>query len=372
MDGGGNNAACVIDALLGRVTLNYMSARIIIVTGISGSGRKEHLNRFEKYSASLGKKVKVYHVGQMTLERAKRDGLNITSKNILNTNKHTMQALRSGVYESILRSIKDDRRNYDAIVISIHGFFYWKKTFHHSFDHHFIARFKPDLFVTIMRDPVDVHHTLAQREQWKRERLTVTEIALWQNVETEVLATWAELSKCPYYAFYDVQRMCTLYKLVFIPEMESTYISMPMTHMMDDVNRKKIERFIKKLEEHFVVFIPMITKGKIPALDAVLSKKTHGEYLTSYQTVKIDLEILLRQSNRIIVFFPKPVASPGVINELREAHETNKEAWIIYPTKLVSPFLIYYYDRAFLNEKQFFAFLDTEKKHTPRFTYKLD
>lgn len=350
----------------------YMSARVIIATGISGSNRKEYLDRFERYSATLGKKVKVYHVGQLMIERAQRDGLNITTKNILNTNKHTMQALRSGVYESILRNLKDDHKNYDAIIVSIHGFFYWKKTFHHSYDHHYIARFKPDLFVTIMRDPVDVHKTLTEREQWKRERLTISEIALWQNVETEVLATWAELSQCPYYAFYDLQRICTLYKLAFIPDMESTYISMPMTHMMDGPNRAKIERFIKKLEEHFVVFVPMITKGKLPEVNQALSKKTHGEYMTSYQTVKIDLDILLHQADRIIVFFPKPVGSPGVVNELREAHETNKEAWIIYPSKLVSPFLIYYYDRSFLNEKQFFTFLDGEQKGTIRFTHKLD
>lgn len=352
-------------------TLEHM-ANVIICTGISGSGRKEYLDRFAEYSKKLGKKVKVYHVGQLMLERAKRDGLNINPKNILNTNKHTMQALRSGVYESILRNVKEDHKNYDLIVLSIHGFFYWKKTFHHSFDHHYISRFKPDMFITIMRDPVDIQKTLHGRDQWKRERLNEHEISLWQNVETEVIATWAELSKCKYYAFYDKQRMCTLYKLAFIPEMESTYISMPMTHMMDGPNRAKIDRFIKKLEEYFVVFVPMITKGKFPEVNEELSKKNQTEYTNSYQTVKTDLDILLHQSDRIIVFFPKPTASPGVVNELREAHETNKEAWIIYPSKMASPFLIYYYDRSFLSEKQFFDFLSHEKKGGAVFKHKLD
>ncbi|MEK7118876.1 MAG: AAA family ATPase [Patescibacteria group bacterium] len=161
-------------------------ATVIICTGISGSGRKEYLDRFAKYALGLGKNVKVHHVGQQMIERAQRDGLNITPKNILNTNRHTMQALRSGVYESILRSFKEDHKKYDAIIISIHGFFYWKKTFHHSYDHHYIARFKPDLFITVMEDPVMVKETLARRDQWKRERLTENEIFLWQNVETEV------------------------------------------------------------------------------------------------------------------------------------------------------------------------------------------
>ena len=346
--------------------------KVIICTGISGSGRKEYLDRFAEDSGKLGKKVKVYHVGQMMIERAKRDGLNITPKNILNTNRHTMQALRSGVYESILRNFKEDHKKHDLIVVSIHGFFYWKKTFHHSYDHHYIARFKPDLFITVMRDPVDVRETLSAREQWKRERLGEEEISLWQNVETEVIATWAEFSGCPYYAFFNVQRLCTLFKLVFLPEMESTYISMPMTHMMDGVNRARVDRFIKKLEQYFVVFVPNINKGKIPKVSQELSKRNHAHYTHSYQMVKVDLDILLHQSKRIIVFFPKEVSSPGVINELREAHETNKEAWIIYPSKSASPFLIYYYDRSFLNERQFFLFLENEKKNVPRFKHKLD
>lgn len=347
-------------------------AKVIICTGISGSARKEYLNRFVDYAKKGGKKVKVHHVGQLMIERAKRDGLNITPKNILNTNRHTMQALRSGVYESILRNFKSEHREYDLIIVSIHGFFYWKKTFHHSYDHHYIARFKPDLFITIMRDPVDVRKTLNDRDQWKRERLTESEIALWQNVETEVIATWAEFAGCPYYAFYDLQRLCTLYKLVFIPDMESTYISMPMTHLMDGTNRGRINRFIERLERYFVVFEPMILKGKLPEVSQALSKKNHVEYTNSYQTVKTDLDILLRQSRRIIVFFPKAVSSPGVVNELREAHETNKEAWLIYPSRVASPFLIYYYDRSFLNERQFFEFLEHEKKGAPQFKLKLN
>jgi hypothetical protein len=147
---------------------------------------------------------------------------------------------------------------------------------------------------------------------------------------------------------------------------------MPMTHMMDTKNRARIDRFIKKLEQYFVVFVPNIGKGKIPGVSEELSKKNHARYTNSYQMVKVDLDILLHQSKRIIVFFPKAVASPGVINELREAHETNKEAWLIYPSKSASPFLIYYYDRSFLNEKQFFKFLGHERGSGSQFKHKLE
>ncbi len=349
-----------------------MSARVIIATGISGSGRKEYLDRFERYAASLGKKVKIYHVGKLLLERARQDGLNITPKNILNTNKHTMLALRSAVYQGILKDFEKDKKAYDCIIVSIHGFFFWKKTFHHSFDHQYVSRFKPDLFVTVMGDTVDIEHELRAREQWKGERLSVRDVALWQNVETEVMSTWAELSKKHFYAFYSIQSMSTLYKLAFIPGMQSTYISMPMTHLTDPKDRLRINKFITKLERYFIVFSPVVTKGKLPEVHKGLTKKSDTEYMNSHQLIMIDLELLLGQSDRITVFFPKIVSSPGVVGELREAHETNKEALVIWPSKTASPFLTYYFDHSFPNEATFFTYLEKELKHTARFTNKLN
>lgn len=349
-----------------------MSARVIIATGISGSGRKEYLDKFAQYSASLGKKVKVYHVGQMVLERAKQDGLNITAKNILNTNKHTMIALRSAVYESLLKNFEKDRKEYDCIIVSIHGFFYWKKTFHHSFDHQYVSRFKPDLFITIMGDTVDIVEELRERDQWKGERLNLREVSLWQNVETEVMSTWATLSKKRFYTFYNIQSQATLYKLAFLPEMESTYISMPMTHLTDPKDRERINRFIAKLEKYFIVFSPVVTKGKLPEIHKGLTKKSDTEYMNSHQLVKIDLELLLGQSDRITVFFPKIVSSPGVVGELREAHETNKEALVIWPGAGASPFLTYYFDRSFPTESAFFSYVEKELKNKPRFMKKLN
>jgi adenylate kinase len=349
-----------------------MSAKVIVCTGISGSGRKEYLDRFVAYSKRLGKRVKVYHVGELMLKRAKNDGLNVTAKNILNTNRHVMQALRSGVYESILKNFEKDRRTHDCIIVSIHGFFYWKRTFHHSYDHHYVARFKPDLFLTVMGDPVDIHKTLGKRDQWRGEKLSVRDINLWQNVETEVMSTWAVLAKCKYYAFYQIQSLATLYKIAFLPAMESTYISMPMTHLSDPRDRARINRFILRLERYFIVFSPVITKGRLPEIHRGLTKRNDTEYTTSHQQVKIDLDLLLGQSDRITVFFPKIVSSPGVINELREAHETNKEALVIWPSKGASPFLTYYFDKSFPNEAAFYKYIEKELKHSPRFTKALN
>ena len=65
-----------------------------------------------------------------------------------------------------------------------------------------------------------------------------------------------------------------------------------------------------------------------------------------YQTVHRDLYWLLAQSNKSIAYFPKVIFSPGVIDELREAFETNKDAWVIFPEDY-SPFLAYFSSKIF-------------------------
>jgi hypothetical protein len=99
--------------------------------------------------------------------------------------------------------------------------------------------------------------------------------------------------------------MATLWKIAFMPGMQSTYISMPMTHLSDPKDRERINRFIAKLERYFIVISPVITKGKLPAIHRGLNRKNETEYLTSHQQVKIDLDLLLGMSDRITVFFPK-------------------------------------------------------------------
>jgi len=345
---------------------------VIVATGISGAGKKEYLNRFEEYATKLGKKVKIYHVGERMLERAKADGLRVTEENILNSNKHTLKALRNTVFESTFHEYEKDKEKYDVIIINIHGFFYWKKTFRHSYDHSYVGRFNPDVFITIMGHPQDIQKELNSRPQWKEEQLSMQEIFMWENVETEVMATWAGLDKKPFYAFYHTQSLATLYKIAFLPEMEKVYLSIPMTYVTDPKDNEKIKAFAKKLEKYFTVFVPDPLKGDLPRINDGLSDENATAYTISHQTVRVDFELLLNQSDRIIVFFPKPLPSPGVVNELREAHETNKGAWVVFPSDIASPFFTYFLDKSFPTEEALFTFIEKEKKDDPRFTEELN
>ena len=321
---------------------------LVIATSISGSGRKEYLNELVQYAKKLGKKVKVYHVGQMLFEHAKKVGVHLTPENVLNANPSVISAIRGAVFENILANLPKDRKENDAVIISIHSIFLWKKRFMRAYDRFYLNKLNPDMFVTLFNKATDILKVLDSRKQWKPQKLNLHEILLWQNVEVEMTASWAEIDRKLFYVVSTLQSINTLYRLVFEPWVEPVYVCMPITHLKKKSDQEKVERFVKELEKYFVVFNPL-------KLDILLGEKFD---LASYHhIVNQDLYWLIKQSKKIIAYFPVVVASPGVINELREAHETNKDVWLIFPSKTKSPFLVYFSSQIFESPNEFFKFL---------------
>ncbi len=326
---------------------------LVIVTSISGSGRKEYLNKVSKYAEKQGKKIKIYHVGQMLFEHAQKVGVYLTPENILNANPSTINAIRGAVFESILANLPKDRKENDLVVISIHSIFFWKKRFMKAYDRFYLNKLNPDMFITLFNKAPDILKELNSRKQWKSQKLFLQEILLWQNVEVEMTASWSEIDRKPFYVVSVLQSTDTLYRLIFEPWVDPVYVCMPITHLKKKSDKEKIKKFIKELEKYFVVFNPL-------KLDTLVGHKFD---LASYhQTVNQDLYWLIKQSKKVIAYFPIIVSSPGVINELREAHETNKDVWLIFPSKTRSPFLVYFSSRIFESTKEFFKFLKKYKK----------
>lgn len=326
---------------------------LIIATSISGSGRKDYLKTFEKEAVRQGKSVKIYQLGEMIFEHAAKVGINITQENVLNANPNVINSLRSAVFEIIKGSLPETLKRYDAVIINMHSFFFWKKIFMRAFDRYYINELNPDMFVTFIDDAPDIKKRLDARDQWKSENITQEEILLWQNVEVEVTASWSDLKNRPFYVISVSQPPTTLTRLIFNPEIEPIYVSMPMSHLPDK-DQIKVTRLIEFLEKHFVVFEPR--KIDKSALNNQVDPVVYN------QTVARDLYWLIKQSKKIIAYFPRLVSSPGVINELREGYETNKDVWLIYPEKVASPFLTYFCSRLFNSENQFRTFLEKEYK----------
>jgi len=332
---------------------------LIIATSISGSGRKEYLNELTEYAKKFGKKIKIYHVGQMLFEHAKKVGIHLTPENILNANPSVINAIRGAVFENILASLPKDRRENDVVIISIHGIFFWKKRFMRAYDRFYLNKLNPDMFVVLFNRATDILTTLSSRKQWKPQKLTLHEILLWQNVEVEMTASWAEIDRKSFYVISVLQPINTLYRLIFEPWIEPVYVCMPITHLKKKSDQEKVRKFVEKLDKYFVVFNPL-------KLDIIVGKKF--DIASYHHTVNQDLYWLIKQSKKVIAYFPIIVASPGVINELREAHETNKDVWLIFPSKTKSPFLVYFSSQIFESPEEFFRFLKryTKEKNKKR------
>lgn len=326
---------------------------LVIATSVSGSGRKAYLNNLEIYAKKLGKKVKIYHVGQMLFEHAKKVGIHLTPENVLNANPSVINAVRGAVFENILARLPKDRKANDVVIISIHSIFFWKKRFMRAYDRFYLNKLNPDMFVTLFNRATDIRQELISRTQWKPQRLTLQEILLWQNVEVEMTASWAEIDRKPFYVVSVLQDVNTLYRLLLEPWVEPVYVCMPITHLKKKSDQEKVAKFVKELEKHFVVFNPL-------KLDILIGESFD---LASYHhTVNQDLYWLIKQSKKVIAYFPVVISSPGVINELREAHETNKDVWLIFPSKTKSPFLVYFSSQIFESTNEFFRFLKRYKR----------
>ena len=316
---------------------------------------------FEKFAKSHKKMVKIYNVGQMLFEQAKKIGVTITPENVLNTNPFVLNSLRSAVFENILTTLSQDLKKYDAVILNFHSFFYWKKIFTRAYDRFYLGHFNADLFCAFIDDSRAIKPRLDARDQWKQEKLTIQEILLWQNVEVEVTSSWADMYFKPFYVIPVKQSVAILYKILFYPERELVYISMPITHLKNKRDKKRIDRFIEKLNKYFAVLDPRVVEQS--AGFGVVNLKAKEDRMFFNQIVNRDIYWFVKQSKKVVVFFPEIVSSPGVINELREAYETNKTVWVVYPSKAGSPFLTYFSDQVFSTEKEFFKFI--EKKYKP-------
>ena len=334
---------------------------LIITTAISGSSRKEYLQNLKEYAKTRGKRVKSYDVGQMMLEHSNSIGINLTPDNILNAPPSVISAVRSAVFEKIAGELPGEMKRNHAVFINIHAMFFWKKVFTRAWDNYYVSQLNPDFFLSFVDDIISIDSKLKGRSQWKKEKMTMNDILLWRNVDTEMTASWAEMGRKPFYSIPSQSKVKLLYRLIFEPNTEKVYVAMPLTNFMGASGQKEVDKFIEKLEKYYIIFDPREIELVEQWKPSMMTKAV------LHQIVNRDLYWLVKQVDRVIAYFPKAVSSPGVVNELREAHETNKEAWLVYPKEdKISPFLTYYSNMVFKGPNELFKFLSGGKNGAKR------
>ncbi len=330
--------------------------KVIIVAAPSGSGRKNHLKRVADICAKNGKKVKIYQIGPMLFDQAEKQGVHLTHKNVLDRNPDTLNGLRASILERILGKLEKELLEYDAVIISLHLWFYWRKIFRRAYNYSYLEELHPDIFITFITSGLKILQELNSREQWKDQNLSLENVLGWQNVEVETAAGFAQLYRSKFYAIPTDQPPETFYKLLFHPEFEPLYPSFPITRLKNKKSQKRILDLISWLDTRFTVINHLhIQTGKIQ-----IHNKVPSDLAEHYQTVFRDLYWLLGPCLHTVAFFPEIVPSWGVLAEVSEAVQTTKNTWLIYPGELAGPFERYFTGRIFQNEKEFKNFIDSE------------
>ena len=103
----------------------------MIASGISGSGRSDAVADLKEYIAKNypEKKIIIMTTNRMMWETAKELGMDVKREKMLDLSPTTLQALRSTVFERILREVEEHEEKHKnvAIIINTHATFRWRE-----------------------------------------------------------------------------------------------------------------------------------------------------------------------------------------------------------------------------------------------------
>ena len=349
----------------------------IVVTGISGSGREVHLKRFVEFAEAKNTKVKLFSVGSMMFEAARKLGVEIKEDKILDLSPSSLNFLRATVFEQIIR----EAENYENIVISTHASFRWKKHVFQAFDFHYLNELSPDAFITISDSALPIKIRLESSKQW-RGRLTLKEILVWRDEETLLTKSIADYRRRPFYIVPFSSPPETLFNLVFKQHSKKVYLSYPITHIENrEAKLAGKDRFKDRLRKlGLTVFDPGEIEDSLLLYKLRELKDTGGGKLTVEENgVKIEIHIgeiedvvedlldqivardyqLIDQSDFLVVYYFSQVMSPGVLSEMTYGFSNNKKVFVVYKGP-ESPFFNYYSTRIFESEEALVDFMNRE------------
>lgn len=357
--------------------------KLIITTGTSGCGRNEHLDDPDgliKCAASFGKNIEKIPLGDLMLEHAAESGFKINRDNIHNADPDILKLLRSAVLKNFISLWECGKYDHlDAVLMNIHGVFYWKGQIIESYDE-YLNKIIPDMYITYIDDHRAILSRLAAEKKWRTENLTTEKILMWQNTEVTVTKTIAIKDEKPFWVVPTAKETVpTSYKLIFHPEIEAVYPAMPISHFQDAESRIPLNNIIKELYDYFPVFNPLACE-MIGAVDTKGTSFNQERIIHSHITLR-DVQWFIRQADTIIViwpeslppkkfrdnaelyeeilkYWPKAVSSPGVDHETHNAFIKTKNVWVVYLGKEASPFITHYNTGLFGSKEDFVKFLN--------------
>ena len=320
----------------------------VFVTCISEVDKKGYLEETVRIAKKNSEKVEYISLGERLMDHLKQDlGATFVPRNVLNIDEE----FRALAMKDLIHGLKSEIKSHKNIIISGHATFLWKNNYTNAFNWKYVKDINPDFFVTLIDNSDSIKMRMDKSEQWKDQTISADQILAWQNIEVNITMGWAQLLNKPHYILPRKEAQDLLFKLMFRPEAELVYASFPMTNIKTDKDRRKIDDFIKKLNNYFAVLNPRAIE--------LAPKFTDAE---AAQTFQRDLRWFTGKAKKIIVYFlPNLVFSAGVLTEINHAFETTKEVWMISPKREYGPFEKHLINKIFFSEEEFFGFLKKQR-----------
>lgn len=339
-----------------------MTAKIIIVTGISGSGSRTFCQRYPQDK----KRVKIYHTGDMIYELAQRySNTPIPKENLLNLQPDMLANLRDKVFETITANLKNDTENYDIIFIDTHAQFFWDDIYENAYDWKHLNNIPADMFITIIDKPSAIKEKQMKTSQGRAQKHDLRDLLLWQNIEVNVTKGWASKYGKPMYVFSSKQNSVVVDAL--LDNSFLIYSSFPMTDA-NPIATQRINNFKQRLRN----LRKEIDGYETPVLDPADIDVETGEGISikekeavDKQTIHRDLNWDIGQSTHVVAYYPddKIDLSKGVSDECTRARETGKNVFVICPRARLSPFMNIA-NEVFRDEEKFFLFFKEHMKES--------
>ena len=324
---------------------------IVVVTGMVGLDKKSYLQEVCHFASRKGKDVLLCNVGEQMYAEAP----DIPPGKILDIPLKRLSSLRRSVFKDIITKAKE----VPNLIVNTHATFRWRHGLFPAVDFDQMRQLNADMYICLIDGVIAVHTRLSDEHAIEH---SLKDLIVWREEEiigTEMLCKGID-EKFPFYCLAlgaKEQTTETFYRLVFESQAKKAYVSFPMTAVVDMENvKKEIDEFRQLIKKLFICFDPGdLEESYLPhkaqqaankGLDFVevtaLGQKAHVD-LNQIMQIERDINsqiyardfLLIEQSDMIISFIPtlpdgRAAISSGVERELQHAHESAKEAYVIW------------------------------------------
>lgn len=365
---------------------------ITVVTGMVGLDKKSYLSGVESYAHSLGKDIEVCNVGDMMYAEAQ----DVASGRILDIPMQRLNAIRRSVFKDIIERSKQ----VEHLIVNTHATFRWRHGLFPAVDFDQMRQLNADMYVCVIDGVAALHKRLEDNHQ---NQSTLKDLIVWREEEiigTEMLCRGIG-GDVEFYCLgrgESVETTVTFYRLMFERWQRKTYLSFPMTLVVDMPGvQEQINRFRASMKELFICFDPGdLEEAYLPGYARSAAEGGKKEIVAEAGGGKVTLEIdevlgierdinsqtyardfmLIDQADMIVSFIPEtaggePAISSGVERELQHAHESGRDVYVIWTAaKSPSIFVTQTADKVFTDIGEamgFFEKLSSEHRKEDQF-----